>query len=137
MTSYDMKKENNKLNELMGRQPFRVPDGYFEGFTDDFMSRLPEKVVPKAKKVSFYDRAKPLLYMAAMFIGAIALFNLFDDKESVSPDAKGGTLVATIANTSSNNAAETEDDVDFLEYIEDMYADKYALSYMDDFMDNW
>ena len=120
-----MEKENNKLDELMNRQPFRVPEGYFEGFTDDFISRLPEKSVSEAKKISLYDRVKPWLYMAALFVGAIIIFNIYNSSNT-SADANNGMAKTT-------NVTET-DDAEFLEYIEDMYTDKYALSYIDDYM---
>ena len=123
-----MKKENINLDELMNRQPFRIPEGYFESFTDDFMSRLPKKSVSEAKKISLYDRVKPWLYMAAMFAGAIILFNIYNGVKSSSPDLKNGVY------DTKANVAEIEGDAEFLEYIEDMYVDKYALSYIDDYM---
>ena len=131
-----MKKENINFDELMSRQPFRVPEGYFEGFTDDFMSRLPEKCVPEAKKISLYDRVKPWLYMAAMFAGVIILFNIYSGINSTSPDLKNGAHDTRSITTISNNVAEIEDDEEFMEYIEGMYVDKYALSYIDDYMNN-
>ena len=120
----------------MSRQPFRVPDGYFENFTDDFMNRLPDKPVQAPNKVSFYERAKPLLYMAAMFAGAIILFNVFSYNKKSAQDVNNNAYVTT--NSSSfYSDDEIDDDAEFLEYIEEMYADKYAFSYMDDFLDNW
>ena len=128
MDSHNMEKENIKLDELMNRQPFRVPEGYFEGFTADIMSRLPEKTVPKVKTISLYDRVKPWLYMAALFAGAIILFNIFSGKNATQDTNDGMAMT-----TNSNIVTET-DDAEFLEYIEDMYTDKYALSYIDDYM---
>ena len=123
-----MKKENIKLDELMNRQPFRVPEGYFEGFTADIMSRLPEKTVSEVKTISLYDRVKPWLYMAALFAGAIILFNIFSGKNATQDTNDGMAMT-----TNSNIVTET-DDAEFLEYIEDMYTDKYALSFIDDYM---
>jgi len=124
-----MEKEKSKLDELMRKQPFRVPEGYFESFTDDFLSRLPEKSIPDAKIISLYDRVKPWLYMAAMFAGAIILFNIYSGKDKTSQDTNGVAVT-----THSNYMTGTEDDAEFMEYIEDMYIDKYALSYIDDYM---
>ena len=135
--SYFMEKENNKLDELMSRQPFRVPDGYFEGFTEDIMSRIPEKPVSESEKISLYTRIKPLLYLAAMFAGAIILLNIISDKKANLREAGNGASVKSGLISSTNDPADIGEDADFLEYIEDMYADKYAISYIDDFMDNW
>ena len=39
-----MLKEEKYLNEVMGRKnPFRVPEGYFDDFADRMMEMLPEK----------------------------------------------------------------------------------------------
>ena len=127
-----METEDNKLNKLKNRQPFRVPEGYFENFTEDFMSRLPEKQETETKIVSFSERLKPLLYLAAMFAGALILINIFNYNKKVDPNDSNGTSV--VASTGDSTAS--GDDSEFFEYIEDMYADKYALSYIDD-LDNW
>ena len=127
-----METEDNKLNKLKGRQPFQVPEGYFESFTENFINRLPAKPATETKIISLFDRAKPLLYLAAMFVGAAILINVINYKNSDSPDASNGTsMVSSVVDTTDS------DDAEFLEFIEEMYADKYALSYIDDLMDNW
>ncbi|MDR2916804.1 MAG: hypothetical protein LBV74_18580 [Tannerella sp.] len=128
--------KSNKLDELRDRQPFRVPEGYFERFSEDFMSRLPEKTMSesKPKDISLYDRVKPWLYMAAAFVGIIVLFNVFNKTAEIT--SQDGNNV-TAKTSPLNNTSEADDNADFLEYIEDMYVDKYAISYIyDDFMDN-
>ncbi|MDR1224483.1 MAG: hypothetical protein LBL07_16620 [Tannerella sp.] len=127
---------NKKLDKLKDRSPFRVPDGYFESFTENMMSRLPEKPAEEPEVISIYDRVKPWLYMAAAFVGLVLLFNVLNRTAGISPenrDTQAGTVV-----TASPSGAESEADenTEFLEYIEDMYMDKYALSYIDDFMNN-
>ena len=127
-----METEDNKLNKLKGRQPFRVPEGYFEGFTEDFMSRLPEKQVTETKTISFSERMKPLLYLAAMFAGALIIINIINFNKKDNTDVSN---VTSVVSPITGNATDSDDDAEFLEYIEDMYADKYALSYIDDLMD--
>ena len=126
--------ENNNLDGLKDKQPFRVPDGYFEGLTEDIMSRLPEHSVVKSKKISMYERSKPLLYLAAMFIGAIVLMNILNKTGQTSQTGDGDMATTTTLASSSNVMSE---DDEFLEYIEEMYADKYAISYIDDYIDSW
>ena len=55
------------------RQPYKVPEGYFEQFHEQLMSNLPEMqpAPAPATKVTLMTRIKPLLYMAAMFAGII------------------------------------------------------------------
>ncbi|MDR0574582.1 MAG: hypothetical protein LBG96_11240 [Tannerella sp.] len=129
-----MDTKSNKLDELRDRQPFRVPEGYFESFTGDMMSRLPEKTISESepKEISLYDRVKPWLYMAAAFVGIIVLFNVFNKTAEITSQDEYN-VAAKIS--PSNDIA--DDDAEFLEYIENMYVDKYAISYIyDDFMDN-
>ena len=131
-----MEKEKNTLEELLNRQPFRVPEGYFEGFTDQLMSRIPEKTVSEPETISIYTRIKPFLYLAAMFVGAMIMLNVIGKKNSGSSGDDNGTPVNAGLVSSVNDHVVTNEDAEFLEYIEEMYVDKYALSYIDDFMEN-
>ena len=120
-------KGKNIEDELGSRQPFRVPDGYFEGFTDDFMRSLPKRVAPEAKMISFYDRIKPWLYMAAMFLGVIVLFNIFNKPSGISEKEKPALSIYV--------GVDEGDDNEFLDFFEELYVDKYALSYIiDDYL---
>ena len=121
-------KGKNIEDELRGRQPFRVPDSYFEDFTSDFMSRLPEKTVSRVKVISFYDRVKPWLYMAAMFAGIIVLFNVFNKSSGISDEEKPALSSIFVH-------VDEGDDADFLDFFEEMYVDKYAISrIIDDYL---
>ena len=69
----------NNDSELKARYgtktPYKVPEGYFEHFHEQLMSSLPE-VTPEAApeaKITLMTRIKPLLYLAAMFVGIIFL----------------------------------------------------------------
>ena len=120
-----IEKDNNKLNELKDRQPFLVPESYFEGFTDDFMSRLPKRV-HEAKVISLYDRVKPWLYLAAMFAGIIVLFNIYNKSaEVINKDEH--TIYTSISISADNDAV---DDETFYELYEDML----AMSHIDDYL---
>ena len=68
-----MKEEDILLKKLGKENSFKVPDGYFENLTSEVMNKLPEKekVVFKEEPVSTWTRLKPLLYMAAMFVGSV------------------------------------------------------------------
>ena len=73
--------EDKELKKLVGKEnPFKVPEGYFEQLTDKIMDRLPEKEMEEKVEVTLWDRVKPMLYMAAMFLGLIFGANLFINK---------------------------------------------------------
>lgn len=58
-----MKELSENLKKIGNRNPFLEPENYFE--------KLPTIIDAKTtpKKVSLFEKTKPLLYFAAMFIG--------------------------------------------------------------------
>lgn len=74
--------EEQYLSTRMGkRNPFTVPEGYFEQLTAQVMDQLPEK---KPAKVAVMKRIRPWLYAAAcvcvgVFIAAIAFNRQTED----------------------------------------------------------
>lgn len=71
-------KEEDFLKQKFGKKnPFAVPDNYFEELTDKVMSQLPD---PPAEKLqlepSRWQKLKPWVYMAAMFVGAALIIKV-------------------------------------------------------------
>lgn len=65
-----MKAKTSKLNEIdKTKNPFKVPENYFETLNEEIMSRLPEKEFVAAPPVTMWEKVKPWVYLAAMFIG--------------------------------------------------------------------
>ena len=80
-----MKEEDKLLKKIGTENPFRVPEGYFEGFTSDLMSRLPEKEKTDVhREPTTWEKIRPWLYMAAMFIGAALIIRVASPGETVS-----------------------------------------------------
>ena len=80
-----MKEEDKLLKKIGTENPFRVPEGYFEGFTSDLMSRLPEKEKTDVhREPTTWEKVRPWLYMAAMFIGAALIIRVASPGETVS-----------------------------------------------------
>lgn len=72
-------KEEDKLQKIEKTEnPFRVPEGYFENFTSEVMNRLPEKekLAAMRKESTKWEKVRPWLYMAAMFIGAAFIIRI-------------------------------------------------------------
>ena len=110
-----MKEEENILRMAGRKAPFRVPDGYFEGLTERVMDGLPEveRVKPVVRRVSMWDRVKPWIYMAAMFMGAALIIR-----------------VATYNPTSTSDAvASTEADEWEMSYLDNVLAQQQIDSY--------
>ena len=80
-----MKEEDKLLKKVGTENPFRVPEGYFESFTSDLMSRLPEKEKTDIhREPTTWERVRPWLYMAAMFVGAALIIRVASPGETVS-----------------------------------------------------
>ena len=82
-----MKTTGNKLDKIGKVNPFKVPVGYFESFSSNVMSQLPEKenqrsaIANKGPQViSLWERVRPWVYVAAMFVGIMLMVNIFVQK---------------------------------------------------------
>jgi len=107
----------SKLNEFEKKNPFNTPSGYFERFTSEMMSKLPERAEAPANVVSLWSRMKPLVYMAAMFCGIALMFKIFTSNTGA-PDVQSGLTFTS--------PSEIED---FYTYYEDQLAiDNYRQS---------
>lgn len=88
-----MKKEETDLLKRCGTEnPFTVPEGYFERFTEQLMEKLPEREAQPAPQLTLWTRVKPWVYMAAMFCGLMLSVRMFvGEKQSQSPAATSET----------------------------------------------
>ncbi len=124
-----MDKKQTNLEQMKGKNPFRMPDGYMEGLTSQIMSQLPEKPkVEEARRVSFSERVRPWLYLAAVFAG-LGLF--FDVMIGFNQSDENGNRMDSLlvrsekaANLSTFSASDliSEEDAEYLDYIESRYA---------------
>lgn len=89
-----MKEEDTLLKKIGKENSFKVPDGYFANLTSEVMNRLPaeETNIIAESPVSMWTKVKPLLYLAAMFVGAALIIRSFsvDNKPVPSADMAMG-----------------------------------------------
>ena len=73
-----MSQEDKILKNLGKKNPFTVPENYFEDFTQELMNKLPvkEAILP-TEEPTLWQRIKPWLYMAAMFCGIMLCVRIF------------------------------------------------------------
>jgi hypothetical protein len=103
-----MTNEEKYLNEHLGkRNPFKVPEGYFDSLVSEVMEKLPdaqqteitEPLRTKAVEVTLFARIKPLLYVAACLLVAVFSFMVyFSDTD----DAAGQYQMSASAGVSSD-----------------------------------
>ena len=73
-----MGKEDNILRKVGTQNPFRVPENYFEDFTQELMNKLPEKEpILCLSEPTLWQRVKPWVYMTAMFCGIMLSVRIF------------------------------------------------------------
>ena len=67
-----------KIDDLKSKDTFRVPEDYFDSLTDNIMSQLPKKelIEQELPSVTRWDKLKPLVYLAAVFIGAALIIRV-------------------------------------------------------------
>lgn len=128
-----MKAKVNKLTDIDSKNPFTVPESYFETLSDQVMSRLPDREVSHPIKVSMWTKAKPLVYMAAMFIGTYfiiqVMFKSTDGQQAMSVDS--GVVESQYISSTDNywsNVQVSEDE--FYNYLEDQLVDDGYYEYM-------
>ena len=73
-----MSAEDRILQKMGKKNPFTVPENYFEDFTQELMDKLPAKeAVFQTEAPTLWQRVKPWLYMAAMFCGIMLSVRIF------------------------------------------------------------
>ena len=87
-----MKEDKDLLKKYGKKNPFTVPEGYFQNFNERLMEQLPEKEVISEPEIRTWDRIKPWVYMAAMFCGLMLSVRMFvGEKQSQSSAATSET----------------------------------------------
>ncbi|SEF60568.1 hypothetical protein [Parabacteroides chinchillae] len=118
-----MKTEQNNLEQLKGKNPFSVPQGYMEGITSQIMNQLPDKPDTREKQVSMFDRIRPWLYMAAVFAGLGLFFKAIVGIQQKEENVSNPLIVKTAVPSESLVAIQAEEDQEYLEYLEERYTD--------------
>ena len=85
-----MTNDEKFLRQHIGeKNPFKVPEGYFENLVPQLMERLPDKPATAgreepqkavARVVPLMERLRPLLYVAATLFVAVFTFSVFMQK---------------------------------------------------------
>ena len=121
-----MKDILDKVNRNDGQT---VPDGYFDDFATRMAASLPEREwereTPRVLSRSVWQRVRPYIYLAAMFMGVWCMMKMFD---LMRPDASGlsfdsnPVLAAAVGNDYFvRDYVIGEGDIDQYQLMEDLY----------------
>lgn len=133
------------LEKINHKDGMTVPDGYFSDFAARMAESLPvqdwEKPQPKVMPRSVWQKVRPYIYMAAMFMGVWCMMNMFD---LMRPESSGlsidGNPVMTAALSNDHFINEyfiNEGEISDYQLMEDLYEtgfdiNAYEESMMDD-----
>ncbi|MGL5272430.1 MAG: hypothetical protein ACRC8J_02950 [Phocaeicola sp.] len=115
-----MKEENDIRRKCGTDNPFTVPEGYFENFAKNMMDKLPEKEIVEEPETTFWQRSKPWLYMAAMFVGMMFSIRLF-----VGDPNKEQPLLGDVTTTAVELSEEEMDEMMDYSMIDDYTVYRY------------
>lgn len=126
----NMKEEQNIISKCGKGNPFKVPQGYFEDFTRNLMAQLSEKEETATEEemlepsITLWQRIKPLLYMAAMFIGMILCVRVVLGEKATDFNS---TMESSIASEHSLMDFEQISDEELATMVEYTMMDNYTL----------
>lgn len=120
------------IDSLKGRNPFNVPEGYFEGLEDRIMEQLPElpPLEEESEEISLFDRIKPVLYLAAVFVGLGFFFKIIAPEEETM-DQSNFLLVKADAEAEALAEQEYDEDEAYWEFLEEEYLEKMMIEEFD------
>jgi hypothetical protein len=110
-----MSKKYQKLDEIGNKNPFKVPEKYFENLPGQIRECLTDVEVEPLPAVNLWGRMKPWAYMAAMFAGIALMFKLFSGDMN-RPETYA--ISGDVAKYGSMNFFENENEDDVLDYFE-------------------
>lgn len=130
-----METKINKLKEIdKTKNPFKVPDNYFAQFNEEIMSRLPEKVYVAPRPVPLWDKVKPWVYLAAMFVGIYFTVNFLtrdgDKAQITTEQSVTGTRSDTFQPVDNYWSTVHITEEEFYQFLEDQMVDDGYYDYM-------
>lgn len=117
------------LEKVNHKDGMTVPDGYFADFAAKMAESLPmqdwEKPQPKVMPRSVWQKVRPYIYMAAMFMGVWCMMKMFDlmrsDSSGLSIDGNP-VMTAALANDHFiNEYFINEGEISDYQLMEDLY----------------
>ncbi len=114
-----MKEEDEILRKCGTGNPFTVPEGYFDHFTERVMEQLPQKETKPFKelRITTWGRVKPWFYMTAVFAGM--LFGIHFMLDFTSSNRSSGAPTHTV------KEAVTDQDLEII--VDHSMMDDYSL----------
>jgi len=128
------------LTKIKRNDGMTVPDGYFEDFASRMAASLPEreweKARPEVMPRSIWQRVRPYVYLAAMFMGVWCMMKMFDlmrtDSTGLSIENNPVMTAALRNDHFINEYFIREGDVSDYQLMEELYETGFDPSACDD-----
>lgn len=101
------------------KNPFKIPENYFENFNAEIMNKLPEKNIQKAKIIPLWKKIVPWTAVAAIFSGILFMTGILDKGTMTDPTMVAGQPDLVISSGIASNTVED----DYYLFLEDEVAD--------------
>ena len=99
-------KYEDKISDKTGRSDgLTVPDGFFEQTFSKLQAELPPMEVPKAPRLTLWQKVRPYVYLAAMFAGIWCMMKMFHTM-TAAPEISLETPPALVAQAMDAHASE-------------------------------
>ena len=107
--------------ERAKRNPFKVPENYFEDFTKQMMAKIPaeEPTVAEEKpeiRITLFTRIKPYLYLAALFGGLFFGLQVFKYQSELISNSKQATAKESVQNENATDSQTIKE-----QYVDDVF----------------
>lgn len=125
-----METKKQTLADIDKKNPFKVPENYFVQFNESIMAKLPEKEITQVRKVTLWEKSKPWVYMAAMFLGLFFTVRLLTINTDTTSSLDNPTAISISEHDYWSDVEISEDE--FFDYVEDQFVDEnyYNLVYL-------
>lgn len=126
----NMNEELDIIKKCGKENPFKVPEGYFEDFTSNLMAQLQTEEATMVEaglaepRITPWQRIKPWIYLAAMFIGMIVCVRVVLGEQPTTPAENIGNITALDFDLSDFEEMSDEDLASVVEYT---MMDNYTL----------
>ena len=118
----NMETKKQALADISKEIPFKVPENYFLQLNESIMAKLPEKEAPVIRKVTMWEKTKPWVYLAAMFLGLFFTIKVLTTSTQTNSSEKNTASTSISQQDYWSDVKISEEE--FFNYIEAQFVDE-------------
>ena len=118
----NMETKKQALADISKEIPFKVPENYFLQLNESIMAKLPAKEAPVIRKVTMWEKTKPWIYLAAMFLGLFFTIKVLTTSTQTNSSEKNTASTSISQQDYWSDVKISEEE--FFNYIEAQFVDE-------------